>query len=304
MIRYPHATFWTVLLAAALALAACGRGGSKADTWTPDAAALSDEGPGTMVSVPAGEAQVGVKYSKIVSLIREDKKGTTLLRPLKIDAFQIDKYEVTNHNYYLFLKTLSAEQRKAWRPCHHILNVPHPHWTSSHYKSGRANYPVTGIPFEAAEAYAQWRGKRLPGEFEWEYAARGTPAFIFGAASDSYQPRKMNVADHWRSSPDLVAVNEEPNSLDVGPFGCVGMGGNASEWCTSNEIREFNVLDKDGKVVQGQRQRFRLRAYRGPNFESAGDLQCVLSFQGYMDPMGKTLKDKTLIATLGFRCAR
>ena len=295
---------WTVLLATALTLAACGGGGSGGSTWSPDSGTLSDEGSAAMVTVAGGEAKVGVKHPTVAASVPQQRKAKTLLRTRKVDGFQIDKYEVTNHNYYLFLQTLSAEQRKAFRPRHHILKVAHPHWTSKHYKSGTGDYPVTGITFEAAEAYAQWRGKRLPDEFEWEYAARGKQGYMFGASSDAYQPRKMNVSDYWKSNPDVVAVNEEPNSLDISPFGCVGMGGNASEWCTTPEVREYNVRDKDtGKIIKGERQKFRLKAFRGPNFQSAGDLQCLLSFQGYKDPKS-SLRDQHLEVTLGFRCAK
>jgi len=307
---------WFILVAGALTFAACGGGGGggSGSSWTPDTNVLSDTGADAMVSVPAGTGKVGVKNKKVLKGIKKtprDRYLKTIYRDKEFKAFKIDKYEVTNHNYYLFLETLDDETLAKWRPRHQIQDVRHEYWRYSkkrgraRYLSDKGNLPVTGIPLEAAQAYARWRGKRLPDEFEWEYAARGKEGYMFGASTDSYAvaKTKCNVADAWREAPRMLAVNHERNLKDVSPFGCIAMGGNVSEWCDTKEVREYNVRDKKGGVKKGARHRYPLKAWRGPNFNSADDLGCILSYQGYMDPRGKLIGD-TLQFTLGFRCAK
>lgn len=164
---------------------------------------------------------------------------------------------------------------------------------------------MTGIPFEAAAAYAEWRGKRLPSEFEWEYAARGPEARMFGGNTDTFDSARINVADRWEDEhPRAMAVNDPRMAGDLSAFGVVGMGGNVSEWCTSNEIRSFNVRDPEtGLVVGGERMYVPLNAYRGPSYRSEGDIECVLCFQGYMHPLPRTTNQR-LRVTLGLRCAK
>ncbi len=294
-----------LLITPALLFVACGGGGkTSTSAWEEDTDLISDKGSGNMVSIPAGEGMVGIKDARVLKSVPQRKLKSTQFRAMTFKAFRMDKYEVTLGNYYTFLQTLEEETRKRWRPRHHLKGIPHDYWKKGHYKSGKGNYPVTGIPYEAAEAYADWRGKRLPFEFEWEYAARGKQGYKFSASSNAYNSGKYNVSDRWDESPELVAVDDPKNASDVSPFKCVGMGGNASEWCNTKEIREYNVRDADtGKILKGERQKFRLKAMRGPNFQSAGDLQCLLSNQPYRKPKPTLRKDRLQI-TLGFRCAK
>ena len=293
-----------LLITPALLFAACGGGKTPTSAWEEDTDLISDEGDASMVSIPAGEGMVGIKDSRVLKSVPKKKMNSTKFRSMTFKAFKMDKYEVTLGNYYTFLQTRDEDERTQWRPRHHLKGIAHDYWSKGHYKSGKGNYPVTGIPYEAAEAYAEWRGKRLPFEFEWEYAARGKQGYKFSASSNSYNPSKYNVSDSWDESPKLVAVDDPKNAADVGPFQCVGMGGNASEWCDSKQIREFNVRNAEtGKIIKGERQKFRIKGIRGPNFTSAGDPQCLLSNQGYRTPKPKLRSDR-LQLTLGFRCAK
>jgi len=307
MIRY---SFLLLLLVPVLLVPACGGGGggNSVDTWEPDTDVISDEGSAAMVSIPAGEALVGIKHRGVLKTVPKKPRRrylkSVLRRKTFAKDFKMDKYEVTNHNYYTFLQTLDEETRKKYRPRHQIKGIRHPYWKKSRYKKGKGDFPVTGITHSAARDYADWRGKRLPDEFEWEYAARGKNGCIFGAGSDQYNPDKYNVSESWDEESRMVAVNDPKNTSDVSPFNCIGMGGNVSEWCTTREIREYNILDKDtGKPLKGERQKLKLKAFRGPHYNSMGEFQCVLSFQGYKTPKPKIIGDR-LDITIGFRCAR
>lgn len=109
---------------------------------TLPAAVVTQEGR-EMVLVPAGEFAYGPEQ-----------------RTVNSPAFYIDRYPVTNGDYQVFL---SATQR------------PMPaQWPDGVLPQGKARHPVVNLTYSEALSYAEWAGKRLPTEDEWEKAARGT----------------------------------------------------------------------------------------------------------------------------------
>lgn len=93
---------------------------AQVPVWKPDDNLLSDTGDDAMVAIPAGGARVGVRHPVILRSIPERRRKKHALRSMEIDAFRIDRYEVTNGNYYKFLQTLPEKSRNAWTPRHHI----------------------------------------------------------------------------------------------------------------------------------------------------------------------------------------
>jgi formylglycine-generating enzyme required for sulfatase activity len=83
----------------------------------------------------------------------------------QIDSFLIDKFPVTNAQYYEFI------MRTGYRPADTTRYLRH--WVSGMYKQGQDKYPVVYISYEDAVAYARWAEKRLPSEAEWQLAAQG-----------------------------------------------------------------------------------------------------------------------------------
>ncbi|HZL76220.1 MAG TPA: SUMF1/EgtB/PvdO family nonheme iron enzyme [Bacteroidales bacterium] len=86
-------------------------------------------------------------------------------RLFRIDSFLIDKYPVTNAQYFEFLVATGYIPADTTR---YLRN-----WESGMFKQGQEKYPVAYLSFEDMKAFAKWAGKRLPTEAEWQLAAQG-----------------------------------------------------------------------------------------------------------------------------------
>ena len=154
-----------------------------------------------MVFIPEGSFTMG-------SDAYEDESPS---HEVYLDAFYIDKYEVTDAGYEIFWRSTGHRPPLTWgKPG---FNLP--------------EQPVTGVSWEDAADYAAWAGKRLPTEAEWEKAARGT------------DNRRYPWGDQW-SDVKCQASGKDPLSgpapvgshpEGVSPFGCHDMAGNVWEWC-------------------------------------------------------------------------
>jgi formylglycine-generating enzyme required for sulfatase activity len=127
-------------------------------------------------------------------------------RKINVAPFRIDKYEVTNAQYARF------------RPGHQ-------------YSETQADFPVTNITWEEARAYAEWAGKDLPTEAEWEFAAGAADGrrFPWGAERRVPPIKKADKLDRVGSYRD-----------NASPAGCFDMEGNVWEW-TSDEASRLVV---------------------------------------------------------------
>jgi formylglycine-generating enzyme required for sulfatase activity len=156
-----------------------------------------------MVLVPADSFIMG-----------SDKGQTNELPQRKLDlrAFYIDLHEVSNAEYSKFLL--------ATRP----RFIPPPGWADFNPPKGKENFAVANITAYEADAYAQWAGKRLPTEEEWEKAARGKDGRLY-PWGDRWDPEMGAASVAPRD------VNRFPNAAS--PYGCIGMAGNVREWTAS-----------------------------------------------------------------------
>ena len=112
---------------------------------------INEEDGAEMILIPAGEFIMGSPEGEGEDY--EHPQHTVFL-----DAFYIDKYEVTNAQYKQFMDATGRKAPEYWED--ERLNQP--------------NQPVVSVTWHDAVAYANWAEKRLSTEAEWEKAARGT----------------------------------------------------------------------------------------------------------------------------------
>jgi len=164
------------------------------------------QGNAPMALIPAGEFQMGDSFNEGNSNERPRHK-------VYLDAFYIDVHEVTNAQYQKFMDVTGH-------------GVPE-HWSNSKFNA--PDHPVVGVSWFDAVAYAEWAGKRLPTEAEWEKAARGGLVGKRYPWGDEISYDDANYSgtggkDSWfYTSPVRYFA---PNG-----YGLYDMAGNAGEWC-------------------------------------------------------------------------
>lgn len=146
-----------------------------------------------------------------------------------LDGFYMDRYAVTNAQYKVFI-----DDNPQWGK-HSIPREYHDGnylklWNEEGYPLGKDNHPVVSVSWHAAMAYAQWAGKRLPTEAEWEKAARGGLVGKIYPWGDSIHRSKANYGNRWDGQIATIRIapvgNYPPNR-----YGLCDMVGNIREWC-------------------------------------------------------------------------
>jgi formylglycine-generating enzyme required for sulfatase activity len=235
------------------------------------AALLLTGGETEMVSIPAGTFTMG--RTKLTSDDKTNMRPHVLLddRPahaVTLSAFQLDKHEVTNAQYQIFVD-------KTGHP------APY-HWAGKH----PADLPVYNVAWDDANAYCQWKGERLPTEAEWEYAARGGKDGMDYPWGDRLDVKlaRFNVA----TGPGPVATFP-PNG-----FGLYDMAGNVSEWTADwfdgTYYQNSPAVDPKGPAT-GE-----YKVIRGGAWSDNGR-RITVFFRNWVRPDQRT-------PNLGFRCAR
>jgi len=138
---------------------------------------------------------------------------------MDIQSFYIDKYPVTNREFKKFIIATHYHPKDD----HNFLKD----WKNGKYPDGWDNKPVTWISLKDARAYASWAGKRLPHEWEWQYAAQGNDHRLYpwGNTPDL---EKMPPADSSRQMRAPTNVNAFPQGAS--PFDVIDMVGNVWQW--------------------------------------------------------------------------
>lgn len=224
-----------------------------------------------MVCVPAGDFIMGSP---------EVSDGIPVHKVF-LDAFWMDKTEVTNAQYELCVTegycTVPFSKESSTRR----------DWMSYYGNSSYANYPIINIDWYQANAYCNWAGRNLPTEAQWEKAARGLDQRPYPWGKDSPNYTFLNFANNIG---DTVKVGSYPKGIS--PYGALDMSGNVSEWVadwygpyrSDDQTNPVGPINGNSRVIRG----------------GAWNLDFPIYLSSYVRMSNSQTKIST---TIGFRCA-
>ena len=200
--------------------------------------------PADMVKIPGADFNFKVSGIEIegfndigvdVQYPWEDTPRRFHEHSMQVKSFWIDKYPVTNAQFKKFLDATHYQPQDALN----FLNE----WKNGTYPAGWDNKPVTWVSLEDARAYASWAGKRLPHEWEWQYAAQSTDGRMY-PWGNTWNDQAVPTPDKSRTMRGPDAVDAHP--LGASPFGVMDLVGNVWQW-----TEEFQDEHTRGGILRG-----------------------------------------------------
>ncbi len=268
--------------------------GDVKQAWTPEGKKLAAERIklppyDEMVKIPAGPFTMGSdkKVDRNAYLVELPQ------RKVYLDAYDIDKYEVTTVQYLKFVLATGRSPQVDWK------------FDGGNFQETMAAHPIMHVNWYEADEYCRWAGKRLPTEAEWEKAARGDQdARIYPWGNEMAGLSRSNYGRSGLSGPvrdrperlllypPIISVFKYENA--VSPFGLHQMVGNVAEWVADWYEKDYykQAPDKNPKGPETGTQ----KAFRGGGWIDSTPSVRVSQRNG-TDP-------KTSMNWLGFRCAR
>jgi formylglycine-generating enzyme required for sulfatase activity len=228
-----------------------------------------------MMLIPAGEFWMGSQEG-------EGKEDEHPRHQVFLDAFYMDKFEVTVSRYDQFMQSTDRAKPMDWKQ----VDV-----------RTQGNLPVVGVDWNDADTYCRWVGKRLPTEAEWEKAARGTDGRTYPWGNEEPTARLANFGKQGSRTVKTYEAGLAPmNSDEAGksPYGLHHMAGNVFEW-----------------VGDWYEERYYHRSpARNPKGPSHGTMRVFRGGSLYNDPADvrsakrHRFPSSTQLVSLGFRCAQ
>lgn len=228
--------------------------------------------PSGMAFIPDGSVRMGQTFVPFAEPVHT----------AEVSAFFIDLKEVTTEDYQAFILDDGYTTEANWNPVgwewviDQKINAPAGWYTGGvqpddRYLHNNPNlyptFPVQGVSWWEADAYARWAGKRLPTEVEWEMAAKGgcemwgdpedcdsadTPTYPWGEGDPTGRANYSGSGDPYddsgRTTPagyyDGTSQGGYQTTDSPSPYGCYDNAGNLWEWCLSRyDIYPYNPND-------------------------------------------------------------
>jgi len=243
----------------------------------------------TMLLIPAGEFQMG-------SNDPDSDADEQPIQTIHVDAFYMDMLEVTNLDFKKFVLANPQWQKSRVPEALHNGNYLKL-WDGNNYPFGKANHPVVYVSWYAAIAYAEWAGKRLPTETEWEKAARGglvSMRYPWGNTIDSMRANYANSVNNMGGTRSVI-------SYGANGYGLYAIAGNVREWCLDesvhrNPLHGLNTMVNLDLVTKSCASAKSTRVVRGGSWiDSARFVRVANRFQSTPTEAS---------GHLGFRCVR
>lgn len=256
-----------------------------------------------MVYIPAGEFLMGsdadkgmTECQKLYEPFADEKcrrkwfKNEEPEHEVYVDAFWIDKYEVTNTQYQKCVADGVCE----------LPDRIDSYKRDNYYENPQYNnYPVIHVSWYYAQTYCEWAGRRLPTEAEWEKAARGTEGLIY-PWGNTFNGERLNFCDRkcegdWANSnyddsyTDTSPVGSYPSGAS--PYGALDMAGNVWEW-VADQYEVYPGGDSSSSITFGRNP----RVLRGGSWIDEGDVCRAAKRSGNIPNEAYYI--------IGFRCAR
>lgn len=244
------------------------------------------------VTTPAGSkhTQVFVAGGAFEMGTSDGPDNERPLHEVALDAFYIDKYEVTNAQYLAYTDATGIGQPQFIRE--EAYNQPH--------------QPVVGVFWNQARDYCEWAGLQLPSEAQWEKAAGGVDGRMYPWGNDAPVATQGNF--NFSSGP--MVVGSYP--AGASPYGALDMAGNVWEWTLDEyEHTYYNhspvtnpVNLKNSGLNDGPDRTLR----GGGWFSSAQNVRVSVRSSVYLmgeqNAQNPDADDTLMFARIGFRCVR
>jgi formylglycine-generating enzyme required for sulfatase activity len=217
-----------------------------------------------MAFIPAGDFIMG----------SDEFEPESPIRTVFLASYYIDIYPVTNTDYKHYMDASTA--------------MPPRHWKGWEIPAGLENHPVHSITWFEAVMYAEWWGKRLPCEAEWEKAARGTDGRRW-PWGNRFDETKALV---WDRGEFVMTAAVDAHPGGASPYGVYEMGGNVEEWCADwldaypGSTYHSKAYGKKFKVLRG-----------GSSFFTQNHARCA--YRCFTRPEDPSLPG---LVGAGFRC--